>query len=81
MYFVAVENFHAPVSQTIPSGAEIWLKNSFEKKFQSPGYPAVLFMETKLAESIPSLRNLTAIPGIKGLVAEGAAAEDNLTSP
>jgi hypothetical protein len=40
-----------------------------EKKFQSFGYPFVLFIDKKLAGSIPSLKNLTAIPGIKGLLA------------
>jgi hypothetical protein len=57
------------------------LRNSFEKKFQSFGYPLVLFIDKKLAESIPSLKNFTAIPGIKGLLAEGEAADDSLTIP
>ena len=40
-------------------------------------------METRLAESIPSLRNLRPIPGPSGdlLSAVGAAAEDSLMSP
>ena len=40
-------------------------------------------METRFAESIPSLKNLSPIPGASGdlLSAVGAAAEDNLMSP
>ena len=63
--------------------AVIWLKKVLEKKFQSFGCPATLHMETRLAESIPSLKNLRPIPGASGdlLSAVGAAAEDNLMSP
>ena len=60
---------------------EIWFKNVFEKKFQSFGWPPVLFIETKFVESIPSLRNLTAIPGIKGVFSAGEAADESLAIP
>lgn len=61
----------------------MWVEKSFEKKFQSLSYPFTEFMDTKLAESIPFLKNLSPIPGVRGWLpsAAGLAAEDNLTIP
>jgi hypothetical protein len=38
-------------------------------------------METRLAESVPSLRNLSPNPGVSGEELLGAAADENLTNP
>lgn len=83
MYLVADENFSATAVSAAPEAAGIWLLKSFEKKFQSSGYPLTENIATKFAESIPSLRNLRPIPGASGCFpsAVGYAAADNLTIP
>ena len=46
------------------SGAPIWFPKEFEKKFQSPGYPSIANIDTRFAESTPSLKNFSPIPGL-----------------
>lgn len=83
MYGVAVANFSATAVRAAPDAAGIWVLKSSEKKFQSSCWPLTLFIETKFAESIPSLKNFKPIPGVSGCFpsAVGCAADDNLTIP
>ena len=78
-----MENFSATAVRAAPDAAGIWVEKFIEKKFQSLSYPLTEFIETKFVESIPSLRNLSPIPGVSGWLpsATGLAAEDNLTIP
>jgi hypothetical protein len=68
MNLVAVANLSANsfVANFEASGVGIWFTKSFEKKFQSSGYPSTLNIATKLEESMPSLRNFKPIPGARG---------------
>ena len=83
IYGVAVENFYATAVSAVPDAAGICVLKSSEKKFQSFSCPLTLFIETKLAESIASLKNFKPIPGVRGCFpsAVGWAADDNLTIP
>lgn len=51
------------------------------KKFQSPGYPSSRNIDTRLAESMPSLKNLRPIPGPNLVSGVGSAADDSLMRP
>jgi len=59
---VAVENFLAKGKRAAPA-LGMWLEKSFLKKFQL-SYPSTPNMATKLAESMPSRKNLSPIPGV-----------------
>lgn len=63
---VTPENLYATAFRAVPLLAFIWFWNSCLKKFHSPGYPLTEYIATKLAESIPSLKNLRPIPGPSG---------------
>jgi hypothetical protein len=70
-------------ARAAPLAALIWFWNSCAKKFHSPGCPLTEYIATKLAESIPSLKNLRPIPGPSGALVpnSGLAADESLTIP
>jgi len=87
-YGVAVANLAAKSSREADVAGPMWLEKSLAKKFHD-GWPLTLYIETRLADYIPSLRNLRPIPGMKlasppsGVVflVLGCAAADNLRIP
>jgi hypothetical protein len=90
MYEVADENLSNNAVSCIPDATGICVLKSSEKKFQSSSCPLTLFIETKLTESIESLKNFKAIPGVSGChplvrgchaLTVGLAADDNLKIP
>lgn len=79
-----MENLSAKASNAAPFAAPICVVKSFEKKFQSSGWPKTLNIETRFAESIPSLKNFRPIPGANGYEPSfktGSAADESLISP
>ena len=81
MKSVAYENFHATTFSAVFVMAGMWVLQSLEKKFQSPGYPTTLGIATRLTESMLFLRNLRPNPGFNGEAPPGFPADDNLISP
>ena len=56
----------------------MWLEKSFLKKFHD-SCPSTEYMATRLAESIPSLKNLRPIPGaVLSLLVSGSNAKESL---
>lgn len=51
------------------------------KKFQSPGWPSTRYIDTRLAESTPSLKNLRPIPGPSLVSGVGSVADESLIRP
>jgi len=49
---VAVANLAARAFVAVPYGVGIQFDQLFEKKFQSSGWPSVLYIATRLAESL-----------------------------
>ena len=82
MLGVAVANLTATGAAENP-GLGMWLAKSFLKKFQD-SCPPIEYMATRLAESLPSLRSLSPMPG-RGCdwLEEGSAgsALDSLAMP
>ena len=77
---VASENLRARGTRSRPAGA-MWVVKSFRKKFQE-SCPLTENMATRLAESIPSLRNFNPMPGaVPGLGGAGSLAWESLAYP
>ena len=65
MYLVAVANFSESAFVAALFAPPMMVVNLFAKKFQLPGYPLTLHIDTRFAESISSLKNFRPIPGAR----------------
>jgi len=70
-FLVADENLEAMAVKAAPLAPSRWFVKSLPKKFQvsTPFTPNIA---TKLAEGFPSIKNFSAIPGVKLLKASDA---------